>query len=61
MLSQSGSVQVVRKKIRVQKNQSKEAYDKAFSNEQKCLRLLDRLKHPNIIPLLASYTYRGEH
>ena len=51
----------MRKKIRVQKGQSKAAYDKAFSNEQYCLRLLDRLEHPNIIPLLASYTYQGEH
>ena len=26
-----------------------------------CLRLLHQLNHPNIIPLLGSYTYQGEH
>ena len=26
-----------------------------------CLRLLHRLQHPNIVKLLGSYTYKGEH
>ena len=45
----------------MQRGQSKESYDKAFRNEQRCLVLLNQLNHPNIVPLLASYTYRGEH
>lgn len=32
-----------------------------FEREDKCLRLLSRLGHPNIIPFLGSYTYREEH
>lgn len=31
-----------------------------FEREDKCLRLLNRLKHPNIIPFWGSYTYREE-
>jgi len=31
-----------------------------FKREEKCLRLLNQLKHPNIIPLFGSYTYQGE-
>ena len=45
----------------MQRGQGKESYDKAFRNEQRCLILLNQLNHPNIVPLLASYTYRGEH
>lgn len=46
---------VVRKRLRV-KGRVEEFY-----REDKCLRLLNRLKHPNIIPLLGSYTYQEEH
>lgn len=49
------NLDVVRKRLRV-KGRVKE-----FDREDKCLRLLNRLKHPNIIPLLGSYTYREEH
>lgn len=52
---------MVRKKLRFQQGQSRESYDKMVRNEDTCLRFLDRLEHPNIIPLLASYTYCGEH
>ena len=52
---------MVRKKIRIQRGQTIESYKKSFLNEQYCLRLLGRLEHKNIIPLLASYTYGGEH
>lgn len=33
---------------------------KEFDREDKCLRLLNQLKHQNIIPLLGSYTYGDE-
>ena len=33
---------------------------KEFDKEVKCLRLLNQLRHPNIIPLWGCYTYRGE-
>ena len=61
MFSQSGPIQVVKKEIRRAEGQTKEAYDKAFHNELDCLLLLERLVHPNIIPLLGSYTYGGRH
>ena len=32
-----------------------------FRNEHNCLLFLDRLAHPNIIPLLGSYTYGEKH
>lgn len=32
-----------------------------FGRELECLKLLHRLQHVNIIKLLGSYTYRGEH
>jgi serine/threonine protein kinase len=47
-------VQVVRKELKV-KGMTKE-----FEREDRCLRLLNQLQHPNIIPLWGSYTYRGE-
>ena len=47
-------VQVVRKQLKV-KGMTKE-----FEREDRCLRLLNQLQHPNIIPLWGSYTYRGE-
>ena len=43
------------------RDQTDEEYNERFLVEQKCLLLLDRLKHPNIIPLLGSYTYSGRH
>ena len=61
IFSQSSPVQIVRKEIRRGKNQTKEAYDETFRNEYTCLLLLDRLAHPNIIPLLGSYTYGDRH
>lgn len=47
-------VQVVQKQLKV-KGMMKE-----FEREDKCLRLLNQLQHPNIVPLWGSYTYRGE-
>jgi len=29
--------------------------------EEECLQILDHLRHPNIVPLFASYSYRGYH
>lgn len=54
-----GPITVVRKYLR--RKGSKEAYDNLFRHEAACLRLLNRLKHPNIIPLLGSYTQFGEY
>ena len=61
MFSQSGPLQVVRKEIRPIEGQTKEAYYETFRNEHNCLLLLDRLAHPNIIPLLGSFTYGDRH
>jgi serine/threonine protein kinase len=47
-------VQVVQKQLKV-KGMTKE-----FERGDRCLRLLNQLQHPNIIPLWGSYTYRGE-
>ena len=51
----------MRKEIRREKCQTEEAYNETFRNEYTCLLLLDRLAHPNIIPLLSSYTYGERH
>ena len=51
----------MRKEIRRRSGQTREEYDKAFRNEHNCLLFLDRLAHPNIIPLLGSYTYGEKH
>lgn len=32
-----------------------------FEREDKCLRLLNRLRHPNIVPFWGSYTHKKEH
>jgi serine/threonine protein kinase len=48
-------VPVIRKKLK-----SKEI-TRELQHEKMCLRLLNQLNHPNIIRLLGSYTYRGEH
>lgn len=46
---------VVRKRLKVRGRTDE------FNREDKCLRLLNQLKHPNIIPLWGSYTYQEEH
>ncbi|KAI3322010.1 kinase-like protein [Xylariaceae sp. AK1471] len=51
----SGTVQVIRKRLK-----SREV-TKELNNEKMFLRLLNQLRHPNIIRLLGSYTYREEH
>ena len=47
-------MQVVRKKLRQNSMQTSE-------HEQKCLRLLNQIGHPNIIRLLGSYTHQDTH
>lgn len=32
-----------------------------FEREEKCLRLLNGLRHPNIVPFLGSYTYKKQY
>ncbi|KAJ4424693.1 hypothetical protein N0V82_000621 [Gnomoniopsis sp. IMI 355080] len=34
--------------------------DKVYRQERTCLTLMNQLKHPNVIPFLGSYTYRGD-
>lgn len=48
-------VHVVRKQLRAR------GRTKEFDREDKCLRLLNQLKHHNIIPFWGSYTYGEEH
>ncbi|KAI8630295.1 nacht domain-containing protein [Xylariaceae sp. FL1651] len=48
------TVQVVRKRLNI-KGKTQD-----FEREGRCLRLLNQLQHPNIIPLLGSYTHREE-
>lgn len=38
-----------------------ETAENAFREEMKCLKLLHRLQHPNIVALLGSYTYNNEN
>ncbi|GAB1317158.1 Protein kinase domain-containing protein [Madurella fahalii] len=54
-----GPIIIVRKHLR--RKGAKKDYENFFKHEVSCLRLLNRLKHPNIIPLLGSYTQFGEH
>lgn len=61
MFSQSGSIQVIRKEIRLAEGQIKEAYDEAFHNERNCPLFFDRFVHSNIIPLLGFYSYERKH
>ncbi|KAL1846021.1 hypothetical protein Daus18300_014382 [Diaporthe australafricana] len=51
----SAEVQVVRKRLKV-----RDCMDE-FNREERCLRLLNHLRHQNIIPLWGSYTYGDEH
>lgn len=46
---------VIRKQIRFQGN------NVSFKNEKECLETLRQLRHPNIVELLCSYTYRDLH
>ena len=49
---------VVRKRL---KTGNTEAAPREYDREKECLELLGLLRHPNILELLASYTYRGEY
>ncbi|KAJ2998725.1 hypothetical protein NUW58_g234 [Xylaria curta] len=48
-------VQAVRKKLNTKGN------IQDYNREVRCLRLLNQLQHPNIIPLWGAYTYQGEN
>ena len=49
---------VVRKRLKTTKT---EAARRDYDREKECLELLRLLRHPNVLELLASYTYRGEY
>lgn len=57
--TKSEKVHVVRKRLRPAR--SREEYDRVYLREQTCLRLLNQLRHPNIIRLLGSYTHQKQH
>src|SRR5277367_22303 len=61
VFGQGDTVAVIRKRIMRRKTQPSENYNAAFEKEMAILRLLGTLSHPNIVPLLASYTYNDEH
>ncbi|KAI0399414.1 nacht domain-containing protein [Xylaria palmicola] len=50
-----GLVKAVRKKLNAKGN------IQDFEREVRCLRLLNQLRHPNIIPLWGAYTYQEEN
>jgi len=50
---------VIRKRIKMRKRE--EAATETFKREVECLELLRCLSHPNIVELLCSYTYKGQH
>jgi serine/threonine protein kinase len=52
---------VIRKNVKRRKAQPSESCKGAFEKEMATLRLLRTLSHPNIVPLLGSYTYNDEH
>ncbi len=52
---------VIRKRVKRRKTQPSKSYDETFEKEMAILRLLHTLNHPNIVPLLGSYTYNDEH
>ena len=51
-------VVLIRKRLKTGKT---EAAQKNYDREKECLELLRLLRHPNILELLASYTYRSEY
>lgn len=55
------TVTIIRKRIKRRKKYSLEKYKDVFTAEMKVIRLLNQLNHPNIVPLLGSYTYDDEH
>lgn len=57
---QMEEVTLIRKRLKIRPTQNKEP-PSTFKEEIVCLKLLHRLGHPNIVPLLGSYTYNGEH
>ncbi|OCK78363.1 kinase-like protein [Lepidopterella palustris CBS 459.81] len=52
---------IIRKKLKIQGPQRAELASNYFAQEMTCLKLLHRLQHPNLVPLLGSYTHKGEH
>ena len=58
---QRGTVVVIRKQVKHRKAQSSDDYKRVFEKEMSILRLLRTLTHPNIVPLLGSYSYKNTH
>jgi serine/threonine protein kinase len=52
---------VVRKRMKKISRRSAEAENKAFREELNCLKLLSRLRHPNIVELLGAYTFNSDN
>lgn len=52
-------IRAVRKRIKA--SGTLEETRRAFRSERDCLELYRRLRHPNIIPLLGSFTLKGEY
>lgn len=46
---------MIRKQLRLSGNTA------GFERERRCLEVLQGLKHPNIVDLLCSYTFKKEH
>src|ERR1700734_3092444 len=61
VFGQGDTVAVIRKRVERRKTQLPERYKEAFEKEMSILKLLRTLSHPNIVPLLGSYTYNNEH
>ncbi|OAL50981.1 kinase-like protein [Pyrenochaeta sp. DS3sAY3a] len=55
------TVQLMRKRLKRNPKQSLDAYNKRFAREMATLRILHQLRHPNIVPLLGSYTFSDQH
>lgn len=52
---------VIRKTVKRRETRPPESHRGAFEKEMATLRLLRTLSHPNIVPLLGSYTYDSQH
>ncbi|KAI9775959.1 MAG: hypothetical protein M1839_000658 [Geoglossum umbratile] len=59
--SQIDTITLIKKTIKRPKSRTNERHQQIFEDEMRMLSLLRSLDHPNIIRLLASYTFQNEH